>query len=546
MRSFLICLFLATLSYASIGKITVTNGDISVLRASKSLKASSGFALEEKDSIKSTKGSTAQLVFNDNTVITVGSNTTFSVQEYSSDASSPKAKFAIAEGTFKTITGKIGKIAPDKFKMETKTATIGIRGTTVVGNVAPDGTLTVACTRGAITVTPNVPQGQPTVVPQGQFTKSKGGNVEPPRQLTPNDLRNLQGDLAPLARNNTPATEAQEGGNGGGQPTQSTQNNPIPNLDNIKELTSKVAENLVNDKLTTSLSTPWAAAYGDDYDKDYAYWLDGRRSIFYASKANYDAQGGGFNYYNDSSSWYGSIYPTYNEASLDSFFSGITAYGAATVAGEDSFSFRLGGNIDGYAVNATNSKFYTMSDSAGADYASWGYWIAEYDISGTPYVKFGAWVGGALTLESEVNALVSSNAVASYKGQSIGGVVNSDGYYSAIAMNTNNAVNLTIGFGSNKSINGSINFDTVGGQQWRANITAGSGATQLAAAGAYFRTNSDLMGSFVGTGSNGSAINTGGIDGKFYGPNAKTIGGSFVLITDGNAKASGVFKANKQ
>jgi hypothetical protein len=249
----LLLLSLQALSYASIGKITVTNGDISVLRASKSLKASSGFALEEKDSIKSTKGSTAQLVFNDNTVITVGSNTTFSVQEYSSDASSPKAKFAIAEGTFKTITGKIGKIAPDKFKMETKTATIGIRGTTVVGNVAPDGTLTVACTRGAITVTPNVPQGQPTVVPQGQFTKSKGGNVEPPRQLTPNDLRNLQGDLAPLARNNTPATEAQGSTNETPPVSQNAEQNSVPNVNPVQQLTEQATSSVVNDKTAAAV-----------------------------------------------------------------------------------------------------------------------------------------------------------------------------------------------------------------------------------------------------------------------------------------------------
>jgi|GEM_PF-1428569 len=262
MRSFLISLLLATLTYASVGRITAINGDISVLRASKTIKASSGFALEEKDSIKSTKGSTAQLVFNDNTVITVGSNTTFSVQEYSSDASSPKARFAIAEGSFKTITGKIGKIAPDKFKMETKTATIGIRGTTLLGKVSSDGELTVACTRGAITVTP-VPQisasgsgtqtltASQTVVNQGQYTKSKNGNVEPPKQLTPGDLINLQGGLAPLARNNTQTTEPQ-GGSTNETPTAPQNNvgqNSVPNVDTVKDLTSKAADVIVNNSL---------------------------------------------------------------------------------------------------------------------------------------------------------------------------------------------------------------------------------------------------------------------------------------------------------
>lgn len=258
---------LTTLSFASVGRITVINGDISVLRASKTIKASSGFALEEKDSIKSTKGSTAQLVFNDNTVITVGSNTTFSVQEYSSDASSPKARFAIAEGSFKAITGKIGKIAPDKFKMETKTATIGIRGTTLLGKVSSDGELTVACTRGAITVTP-VPQisasgsgtqmltASQTVVNQGQYTKSKNGNVEPPKQLTPGDLINLQGGLAPLARNNTQTTEPQ-GGSINETPTAPQNNvgqNSVPNVNPVQQLTEQATSSAVNDKTTTAVN----------------------------------------------------------------------------------------------------------------------------------------------------------------------------------------------------------------------------------------------------------------------------------------------------
>jgi hypothetical protein len=142
-------LILQTLLFASVGKITAVNGDVSVLRATKTIKAASGFVLEEKDGIKSQKGSSAQIVFNDKTVITVGSDTLFKVEEYSADAASPKARFGVGEGTFKAVTGKIGKIAPDKFKIETKTATIGIRGTTLPGRVLPSGETLVMCMRGS-------------------------------------------------------------------------------------------------------------------------------------------------------------------------------------------------------------------------------------------------------------------------------------------------------------------------------------------------------------------------------------------------------------
>jgi hypothetical protein len=534
---------LTTLSYASIGKITVTNGDISVLRASKSLKASSGFALEEKDSIKSTKGSTAQLVFNDNTVITVGSNTTFSVQEYSSDASSPKAKFAIAEGTFKTITGKIGKIAPDKFKMETKTATIGIRGTTVVGNVAPDGTLTVACTRGAITVTPNVPQGQPTVVPQGQFTKSKGGNVEPPRQLTPNDLRNLQGDLAPLARNNTPATEAQEGGNGGGQPTQSTQNNPIPNLDNIKELTSKVAENLVNDGVLQKSVKPWADTYtAGGYISGTSYQVNGWKTSF--SSLNGVVSG--------DSSLESNVGLTLNVATKTvTAVEGILdspTYSALTISSEDSFSFGVNGTIYDaitYDYVPATAAVTTASDSAGADYVSWGYWATSYTDGNSGDAKeFGTWVGGAKTAVSSVPI----SGTATYKGNVIGGVVGGVGpapVYSPILMNSFNSATFNVDFGSNKSVAGNLSFNTASGQTWNVNF---SGPSSIDGNG--FWINADTFGhSISGQAGNGGTVDnipSNSVGGDFYGPNANAVAGGFSIKSSDNYGASGVFKANKQ
>lgn len=173
-RHIFLLLILVSCTFASIGKITALNGSILVIRDAKTLKAVPGFVIEQKDTINSSKGSAAQLVFNDNTVISVGSNTVFKIEEYLFDTSSPKARFGVQEGSFKTITGKIGKIAPDKFKVETRTATIGIRGTVFVGSVASNGDLTIACTKGAITVTPNVPLAVATVVPQGKFTKTAG------------------------------------------------------------------------------------------------------------------------------------------------------------------------------------------------------------------------------------------------------------------------------------------------------------------------------------------------------------------------------------
>ena len=64
-RAFLAFAILAVVSYASVGRITAVNGDVSIIRGAKTDKAVSNFQLEEKDVIKSLSGSTAQIIFND-------------------------------------------------------------------------------------------------------------------------------------------------------------------------------------------------------------------------------------------------------------------------------------------------------------------------------------------------------------------------------------------------------------------------------------------------------------------------------------------------
>lgn len=54
-------------------------------------------------------------------------------------------------GFFRSVTGKIGKIAPEKFKVKTQLATIGIRGTDFSAQLGVD-TASYICNRGEITL----------------------------------------------------------------------------------------------------------------------------------------------------------------------------------------------------------------------------------------------------------------------------------------------------------------------------------------------------------------------------------------------------------
>lgn len=176
-------LFLSSTLYASVGKIALLKGEAFLERGVQKIALNNGFILEEKDTIRTSKEAQIQIIFEDKTVITLGSESILSIEEYLNDANKPKAKFKFGEGTFKTITGQIGKTAPENFTMETKTATIGIRGTTVQGSIGTKGD-TIACLSGTITV---AAIGSPTlvVVPSGKSTFVAPGTPPTPPQNIP-------------------------------------------------------------------------------------------------------------------------------------------------------------------------------------------------------------------------------------------------------------------------------------------------------------------------------------------------------------------------
>ena len=196
MKILLLSILLFTTSlFANIGKVTAVKGNAVVIRESKTINVNLGFLIEEKDQIKTDKNARLQLQFKDKTIISLGKDSLFNVEEYFFDEKQPKktkASFKMAKGVFKSITGRIGKINPTKFKLKTKSATIGIRGTIFFGAVSPRKPDNIACTAGSITV--STPQGT-VEVPAGQFTTvTPGALPTPPASIPPAEQNKLEND----------------------------------------------------------------------------------------------------------------------------------------------------------------------------------------------------------------------------------------------------------------------------------------------------------------------------------------------------------------
>lgn len=187
----LFTIVLTTSLSGAIAKITGLTGQASIERSSGSIPATLGLALESKDTIATEHNAKVQLTFADNTIITVGKQSRFSVEEYLYDNTQDStAKFNMMSGTIRAMSGKIGKIAPDKFSVKTKTATIGIRGTDFIVFTSPEGDISIFCMQGAITV--RSLDDKPMAIEAGKFTKvSDKGVASTPKEFTNDDIESL-------------------------------------------------------------------------------------------------------------------------------------------------------------------------------------------------------------------------------------------------------------------------------------------------------------------------------------------------------------------
>ena len=149
------------------------------------------------DTVRTGSDGRAQLMFRDNTIISLGSNASLKVAEYQWDAEkkSGAMKTRVEEGTFRVLGGLITKTAPKNFSTETPAATIGIRGSMYAGKASGVETLVVFLGGKGIVVFNSL--GQVEITRPGYGVRVRLG--EPPgdpRPFTPEEIEELIDSLA--------------------------------------------------------------------------------------------------------------------------------------------------------------------------------------------------------------------------------------------------------------------------------------------------------------------------------------------------------------
>ena len=109
---------------AAVGEITNQNNE----------KLSNGSKIFFGDTVISNQNSNAQILFLDQTILTLGEDTELTIDEFIYDPNSHDGSFVsnVKSGTVKFITGQISKKNPENLEVKFPSGTLGARGTEFV------------------------------------------------------------------------------------------------------------------------------------------------------------------------------------------------------------------------------------------------------------------------------------------------------------------------------------------------------------------------------------------------------------------------------
>jgi len=494
--------------FASIGKITSIKGTVLIERSNQQISAIIGSALEKNDKIITKNSSKALLLFNDKTSITMGKNSSLEVNDYVFDTNvkhKNKAKFKFAKGLFRTITGKIGKLNPDRFKIKVKSATIGIRGSDGTTRKLANGDITHTTNDGEFILT-NSKTGKTIVIPKGStgVLKIEGLKVAPSSKADLDDGSELnnkeKSDKTKVDKSDK--KESSKNKDNDNKDEVKENDNKDENTQEVKEDENKeeVIENenkeeAVEDQNTQEVleddNVNTQSEFKDSLDEDIEVVdiIDNVSSESQSETDNIEDV---------------NIVEEYIETIVeDEVIENVPELLDTSITN----SLIPDTELDNIATNILGSD----------SYMEYGYFLNSLRENIQTYSL------GTLTPEITVETLSNTGT---YSGGVAAFVTNTNGD----TVSSGGTIDLTFDF-LNKNLNGNINI-TEG--NWKASIDNGgitsSGFSSSDISSASTSSVTDITGSLT--------------NGKFYGPDASSVGGDFNLNSSSSGNVNGSFGAN--
>ncbi len=197
---------------ACVGEVAELDGNVQAQRGDEPARQLVvGDPVHETDTISTGRGAAVEIRFRDDTVFNLGPESSFAVESYEYDAEEEEAGFTarVIKGTFRFVTGLVGRSKPEGFKVNTAVATIGIRGTHVVGEASANSATVILLAEedgsvGAINVSNEFGAVDIDQPEYGTEVPDEFSPPSPPRRMQVNTLQNITRSLQTLQRMNRP------------------------------------------------------------------------------------------------------------------------------------------------------------------------------------------------------------------------------------------------------------------------------------------------------------------------------------------------------
>ncbi len=119
------------------GQIKVAKGSAFVQRDGQKMPAAAGMKIMSADVLVTGIDGSIGVTFLDNSLVSTGPNSVFSIDSYAFDSTTHNGKFdgSLRKGTLAAVSGKMVKQAPESMRIRTPASIMGVRGTEFVVQV---------------------------------------------------------------------------------------------------------------------------------------------------------------------------------------------------------------------------------------------------------------------------------------------------------------------------------------------------------------------------------------------------------------------------
>lgn len=144
-------------SQSQVGIVAMVSGIVQLKSTQVGRDVKSGQPVYLGDEVTTDEKGQLQILLLDETIFTVGPNSSLTIDEFVYDPASQSGKVhaTVSKGVFRFVTGKIGQKRPQDVQVDLPAGTIGIRGTMVAGQVQGKRSLVILLGPGEKNNTPH-------------------------------------------------------------------------------------------------------------------------------------------------------------------------------------------------------------------------------------------------------------------------------------------------------------------------------------------------------------------------------------------------------